>query len=468
MTLCNSQAFIDQPVAKLLWRNSLPMIAAIMALFAYDLLESTLLAFQSEHVLTAFGFTLPITAAMTALAIGLSIRANNKVVHCNCTDKANLAQTISNSLMTCLLIVTLCSCLFFIASEQLLSLTGNRIWTDDINNTAAIAQSDYLDIRYFGWVFMALTWQINATLRALGWMKIASGLMLSWALCKSFLAVIILTPQSPFYANGLETLGFVHLISDALFTFISLLFLQKKVMLKSPQFSTLLSSILRQKRDSSLIVFQQFITPISMAALTAIAANMDTSYVATLALLFRLEVLFLLLPMVLTTSMPAIIGANYWLGHKERVKNLYKLAFSSIAIFQLIVALIVFSQSYFLSSFLCPHHAISMNLESYLNWVPWGYGAAGIAIVFQSCLNAKNLTVLATLITLCHRIIFVLPLSALGAFAFNELGFYQGLMLGHLSAIIPVFFVLHRFGYINKQHQSLLNKNTLKGITNES
>ena len=100
MSYCNSQSFTSSPTSTLLWRNSVPMLGAILALFGYDLLESSLLAFQSESLLTAFGFTLPITAAMTALAIGLSIHANNKTVHCNCVEQGKLSQVVSNTLFS--------------------------------------------------------------------------------------------------------------------------------------------------------------------------------------------------------------------------------------------------------------------------------------------------------------------------------------------------------------------------------
>lgn len=468
MTVCNSQSFISEQPVKLLLRTTAPMFGAILALLAYDLLESTLLAFQHENVLVSFGFTLPITAAMTALAIGLSIRANNKVVHRNCTDNGSLTQEISNTLVKNTVIVLFFAVVFFVFSKQLLFVTGNANWLSDANNNQhAGMQMNYMDMRYLGWVFLALVWQINAILRALGWMKLASGLMLSWALSKCILATLLLTPQSPFFIADLTALALVHLITDVIFSVISLIFLTTKVKLNKPSISAITDWPKAKQNDGLFVVIQQFITPVSMAALTAIAASIDTSYVAALALLFRLEVLFLLLPMVLTTSMPAIVGANFWLGHSDRVKQLYKLAFTTIIAFQLLVAIMACAQSYFLSSFICPHEAIAFHLENYLHWVPWGYGAAGVAIVFQSCLNAKNQTVLATLVGISHRIIFVLPLTALGAYSFNGNGFYQGLMLGHLGAIVAVIYLLKRFKLINNYNHTK-DHITLEGIKHET
>jgi len=469
MTASNSQLFTQQTPAKLLWHYSVPMVGAILALFAYDLLESALMAFQSEAGLAAFGFTLPITAAMTAMAIGLSIRSNNKIVHRNCTAPDQLPREISNALTLAVIITTLVSIVFLVFNSELLVITGNANWLVQENNASTVSgQSTYLQLRYLGWVFMVLVWQANAILRALGWMTTASLLMFSWMATKSVIAILFLVPQSPLYVNGFISLGYVHLFTDLAFAVISLSVLHKKVGLKLPRLRSLLRSGTSRRIDGCFVVAQQFITPISMAALTAIAARIDTSYVAALALLFRLEVLFLLLPMVLTTSMPAIVGANYWLGHKHRVKQFYKFSFSIIVGFQLIVALFVYTQSHFLSSFICPHDAIASHLNNYLHWVPWGYGAAGIAIVFQSCLNAKNQTLHATFIGIAHRLIAVLPLTVLGAVYFDEYGFYQGMMFGHILAIIPVLYFLYRFGFIENTTVLSSSNNQLKGIKHES
>ena len=335
MSVCNSQSFTQAKPSTLLWRNTLPMVGAILALLAYDLLESSLLAFQSEQLLASFGFTLPITTAMTALAIGLSIRANNKVVHRNCTDKENLSHEISNCLLNSLVIVSCFSLVFYLCREQLLLATGNSVWlSNNTNEALKTSQLDYMSLRYLGWVFLALMWQVNAVLRALGWMQIASGLMLSWASFKGLVAVALLTPESPLFQQNLVALAWVHILADGMFALISLWFLKQKVSLKRPKITLHEFTNIQQKKDGLLVIAQQFVTPISMAILTAIAATIDTSYVAALALLFRLEVLFLLLPMVLTTSLPAIVGANFWLGASNSVsRNYTNLPFGALCCF---------------------------------------------------------------------------------------------------------------------------------------
>ena len=60
-------------------------------LLMYELFESGIIMLRSTATLIAFGFTVPITTAMIALAVGTSIRCNNKIVNSACLEKNNLS-----------------------------------------------------------------------------------------------------------------------------------------------------------------------------------------------------------------------------------------------------------------------------------------------------------------------------------------------------------------------------------------
>lgn len=444
MAVCNSQSFIHADPSNLIFKNSLPMVGAILALLAYDLLESSLLAAQPQHVLTSFGFTLPITAAMTALAIALSIRTNNKIIRQNCIDKQQVPLEISNCLLKNSLIVFLFSLLFYFNQEALLLLTGNsQQLPGALTHSIAKQQQTYLDLRFIGWVFLAVIWMINATLRALGWMPLASALMFCWATTKCILAIVLLSPESN-NEISLSVVAWLHIATDVCFAVISLYFLHQKVGLKKPSLTRLSIRLITSSKDSCLIVLQQFITPISMAFLTYMAATFDTSYVAALALIFRLELLFLLIPMVLTTSLPALVGANFWREQHSRVEQFYGITFGFIMLFQLLLAALLLNQHHLLSNFICSHQAISNHLFTFLTWVPWAYGATGILMVFQSCLNAKNKTLEATVLAISHKLVLLLSFAFIGASYWDKQGFYLGIALSHAASLFIVYLIMKR------------------------
>jgi Na+-driven multidrug efflux pump len=438
--------FTHGKIHQVIWKSTGPMVGAILALFAYDLLESSLLALNGEHVLTALGFTLPITTAIAAIAIGTSIRTNNKVVKFACLHKDKLAKVIATSIIISVMVVSMLSIIFYIMNDYLLASLGSQSWSNTIDNPIdfATTQNTYLNARYLGWIFLTVIWQVNATLRALGNTKLASGLMLSWLLVKSILAIALLTPESLWHLPGLSGLALSHVSVDMLFAFISLLLLVNKTELELPSFNELRIAIFSAKHDGLFIILQQLITPISIALLTMIAASVDYSYVAAFAFILRIESLLLLLPMVLTTSMPCIIGTNYWSGHMKRVKNAYSITFFTIVLSQFALAILLYLNSDLLSYFICPEGSVAQLITNFLIWVPIGYIGAGCAIVYQSCLNSEGKTLQASFIGITHRLLLLLPIAFIGASIASENSFFQAIMLGHLVSGLYVIYLFKK------------------------
>jgi Na+-driven multidrug efflux pump len=157
--------------------------------------------------------------------------------------------------------------------------------------------------------------------------------------------------------------------------------------------------------------------------------------------------------MVLTTSMPAIIGFNYWSGHHKRVQQAYKHMFSIVLIVQICIAVMLSYSIDFWASSLCPHDSVTIHLRHFLIWLPWGYVGAGCVIVYQSTLNAKDKVIHASLLGLIHRLFLLLPLAWIGISS-SKYSLYPMLMLAHLLAGLVVIF--------------LFNKSKMKSISEES
>lgn len=438
----------EEKIPKVIVYSTLPMITAILALFAYDLLESSLLAFNGEDVLTALGFTLPITTAVTAIAIGMSIITNNKIVKVSCLQGHQLSNAISSSLLQATFFIALFSLVFCFFNEAIFSFLGSRTWASghigDPKIILANSQMLYVESRYFTWIFLAIIWQVSAIFRALGNSKMASRLMLSWLLSKSVMAIALLIPESRFYISGLEGLAWTHGITDVLFACISLFILDKKVHLTIPKLAEIKGGLLSNKLNSITIVSQQLVAPISMAIITTIVVEINYSYVAAFAFIFRMESIFLLIPMVLTTTMPCIVGTNFWLGHVSRVRQAYLFAFGLVILLQLVLALALVINNNMLSYFICPEGAVAELLTLYLTWVPFGYIGAGLVIVYQSCLNAEGRPWQALSLGVIHRIILLLPCTFIGAVFLTEISLFQALMLGHLAGGIYVVYIFYR------------------------
>ena len=271
------QALLESKIPSIIWHNSHPMVIAIIMLFMYELIESTLVALHSAQTLTAYGFTLPITAAMTALAIGTSIRCNNKVVKVACHNKQAISKTITLCLVLSTIIISLLSVLMLSLSDQTLNLLGSTHWitTQEAASDLSLMsqQSDYINTRYISWVFLGVIWQINAILRALNFTKLASNLMLAWVSFKGLIAIALLLPSSPMYNDSLYALAIIHGTSDVLFALISLYLLHKRASLQCFTLQDFTEHLKQPKTACGLVITVQLILAFSMAILTAIAAT---------------------------------------------------------------------------------------------------------------------------------------------------------------------------------------------------
>lgn len=442
MSTIINNSFLTTPIRTLIWQNSMPMFTAIFLLLAYDIFESSLLALGSGSSLIAFGFTLPITSAMTAMVIALSIRSNNKLIYYACDNKELIPRSITSSfIQTFCILIPLSFLLCFFIDDLLLLLGSNNFLLDAGSNPKSSyfsEQTNYLTIRVMSWLFLALIWQVNAMLRALCKANLASNLMISWLVVKALLAAVFLVPNSPFYYAGLQGIALIHLLSDATFALASIYFLNKTQPFIDIDMTLFKEAFNMPKTPLLLVQAQQMVMPLSMAVITIIVAQVDTSLVAAFAFIFRLEVILMLLPMVLTTSMPAIIGCNHWAGNFSRVKEAYKFIFISIILLQLVIALIINGNYPIFSMWLCPKEEIAHYLNSYFIWVPFGYIGAGCCIVLQSCLNAKGKTIQATFIGIFYRFVLVIGMLLLSTKFFGEQYLFQALFVANLASIITL------------------------------
>ena len=113
-----------------------------------------------------------------------------------------------------------------------------------------------------------------------------------------------------------------------------------------------------------------------------------------------------------------------------------------------------------LSYFICPESDIAQLLSIYLTWVPFGYIGAGLAIVYQSCLNAEGKPLQAFFLGVIHRLILLIPFAVAGAYFLTDASLFQALMLGHFSSAIYVIYLVRKRSFKKKlqvREPALLN-----------
>lgn len=443
----NNHLWLTQaPIAQVLARQTLPMLAAIFMLFAYDVLESQLLSKVSLEVLTVLGFTVPVTTAMTAYAIAMTITTNTAVTKVLSRNKAAVPVVIINAMIVTVALSLFFAMICYLLNDEIFAFLGidYAMLPDSFHHgprpkLMPLAES-YMQWRYLGWVFLVLIWQVNSLLRAVGLVNWAGGLFIGWLVTKMLLAHVWLGPATE-QANPLEAAALVHLFSDTIFALISIGLLFTKLNLL-PHNKVKIAPFATFRRLSKVglpATIQQLLTPLSITLLTIFVVSYGQVYVAVLGIIFRLEALLLLIPMVLTTSLPSIVGVNWWSGHKDRVSKVLRQSKILVCLAQLLIAVVLFFAATEVADLFKQGEHVKYSIETYLKLVPIGLIGAGITIICQSSFNATGHYIKASILSISHRFVFKLSCCYLGLYFYGIQGLFAGLLLAHLlSAVLAV------------------------------
>lgn len=426
--------YLNASPFKLITQTSWLLFAAIFALLAYEVVESAIIAKHGDNSLALFGFILPVTTFLSATAIAIAIRSNMVLVKSHHAQGEYITSLMLWAGLTAILISTL----FYFSKGVLLSLLGFDVWLSQFSmQDQAIYHTQitsYLDFKIYALIALFFIWQICTILRTLGYHKRSASLMLGWMLFKIFILVWIIDPKS---TQLITQLGQLHIISDMIFALLGLILLAHK---KEFCFQTIKFDIIfKDKKTSVILMLQQLIPPLSLAFLMALVARVDESHLGVFSLVFRLEPLLLVLPMVLTASLPASVGLNFWSGNKRCCYQVLKLSFIFIAVFQLIIAVLVNVYMSQLIDVLCPNCEQVKMIKNYLALLPFGYIALGMVVLYPSCLNAIGKPNQAFITLILHRMVLIPIFVLLAFFSGQQNNMYFALFFAHIAAGLFVF-----------------------------
>ena len=321
-----SQWILNQPISEVLFRLSIPMLPAIIAVLGLDLFDTYLVAKLGTESLAALSFTIPVTASLFALAIGLSIGGAAVLSYSLGKGEHHKAQRLAtDSLLIASLLVIIISLLGYFSIEPLFKLLGA--------NYALIPESfhlgprpdimplitDYMQLRYIGFVFLLIPLLSNAIMRATGDTAFAGRLILSWAIFTAVLDYVLMS--SDYVDASLINIGWGHLVSDSLFSLLSLVLLNKREKLleiKVPNKTEFIANCRKILQIALPAAGMSLLIPAALGIITSWVAFYGREAIAAYGVILRIETVVLFLPMVLSTSLPIIVGQNFGAGCYER------------------------------------------------------------------------------------------------------------------------------------------------------
>lgn len=442
-----SQWLLNQPVTEVMLKLTLPMLPAIMAILGLDLFDAFLVGQLGTESLAALSFTIPVTSILFALAIGLSIGTSSVLsFSLGKGDHHKARKLVTDSLIMASILALIIGVIGVLTIEPLFAFLGA--------NYALIPESfhlgprpdimpiisDYMQLRYLGFVFMLLPILSNSIMRATGDTPFAGKLMLCWALVTALLDSLLMLSNPT--SSSLSDIGLGHLIADITFSIFSIITLYKReklLELKKPEIKRFMSNCHCVLRIGLPAMGMSLFTPIALALVTNWVAFYGREAIAVFGVMTRLESLALFLPMALSTSLPTFVGQNFGGGLIERVKEGIKKSLALTMIVQIIIYLLLVMLAGPLAELFATSPQVSHMITQLLYFLPLSYAGQGIVILVTSACNAIHHPKSALLLSSIRMFVLFVPAAYIGAY-FNGLdGIYIGLMLANLLIGIIAF-----------------------------
>lgn len=436
-------SLLTAPMTSVLLRMTGPMILGIVAILAFNLVDTFFIGMLGTQALAAISFTFPVTFVVTSLAMGLGAGLSAVMGHALGQGKHDEATRITtDNLFLAVLLVTLIALAGALTIHPLFRLLGA---SDEL--IALIY--DYMLIWYLTVPMLVLPMVGNAAIRATGDTKTPSLVMTVAGLVNGVLDPLLIFGIGPFPAWGIRGAAIATSLSWLMAMLVSLYILRHREGLlrwrlsPRPQLLAHWRALLHVAVPAS---FTNMLNPLANAVLMTIFAGLGTEVVAAYGAASRVEALLLIVMMALSSVLAPFISQNCGAGNPARAKAALQFCMRFALLFQLAVYGLTWLLAPFIAELFSDHPQVVRLIVLYLHLVPIGYGFQGMVMLLASALNGVRASSVSFLFNGLRLFVFLLPGAWLGAKLGGEQGIYLGILVANLAAgTLAWWYARHRF-----------------------
>lgn len=434
---------LTAPMTSVLLRMTGPMILGIVAILAFNLVDTFFIGLLGTQALAAISFTFPVTFVVTSLAMGLGAGLSALLGHALGQGRHDEAARITTDcLLLAVVLVTLLSLLGALTISPLFGLLGASAELISLIH-------DYMLIWYLTVPLLALPMVGNAAIRATGDTKTPSLVMGVAGLVNGVLDPLLIFGIGPFPEWGIRGAAIATSLSWLMATLVSLHILRKRERLLSwplsprPRLLAHWRALLQVAVPAS---FTNMLNPLANAMLMIIFAGLGTEVVAAYGAASRVEALLLIVMMALSSVLAPFVSQNCGAGNPARAKAALLICMRFALLFQLGIYGVVWLLAPLIAGLFSDHPQVERLIVLYLHLVPIGYGFQGMVMLLASALNGVRTSTVSFVFNGMRLFGFLLPGAWLGARLGGEQGIYLGILLANLAAgLLAWAYAHHRF-----------------------
>lgn len=426
-----ASALVRKSVRRTLFSMALPMLAGTFAMNAYHLADTWFVARLGTGPLAAMGFTFPVVMLLTSVARGIGSGVTVLASHAiGRHDAPDACRFVTHGFLLTLAVTALMSIGGYLTITPVFALLGA-----DAGMLPLIRE--YMAIWYGGAVFMTLPMLGHGILIAAGDSRGASGLMILGTTINLVLDPVMIFGLAGCPAMGIRGAALATLISQGISTawLIHLLFKRHRLLQWNryplSEYARSLSGIARFAGPS---ILSMILMPVSATVITRLLSRFGHEAVAAGGAASRIEMFAFMVPMALGISLTPFVSQNFGAGRIDRVRQAHRFATRFAMGYGCALAVVFYLAAPWLAAVFTTDPKVTDTLVAYIRIISFGYGMMEAHRYCGFVLTGLHKPIQATLLSVIRVLVFLIPLSCLGA----HLHGVRGVFLGRLATDITV------------------------------
>lgn len=441
--LQRSNSLLTAPIGPQLARMTGPMALGIVAILAFNLVDTFFIGLLGTAPLAAVTFTFPVTFVVTSLAMGLGAGLSASLGQALGAGRhERAARFTSDSLLFSLLLILILAGLGLASMDIVFPLLGAQPVLLPLIH-------DYMFIWYAACPMLIVPMVCNAAIRATGDTKTPGLVMLIAGLVNGILDPILIFGAGPFPPMGIRGAAIASACSWLMAMLVALTLLQRREQLLSWELPSLGEMLQHWRQLLHVAIpasFTSVLNPVATALLMLLLADFGTETVAAYGAASRIEAVVLIVMMALSSVLAPFISQNTGAGQHERSRHGLLLTMRFALLFQFIIFALLWWLAPWLAGLFTDSAEVSRLLQQYLQLVPLSYGLQGCFMLLGAALNGLRVSMISLLLNGLRLFGLLLPLAWLGAEIAGAEGMFTGILLANmLAGTIACLFAWHRF-----------------------
>ncbi len=428
MSVSRKARLTQGPVGKTLFNLTWPMVFGVLGMVTFNLVDTFFVGKLGTDQLAALSFTFPVVMAVSSLALGLGIGTASLVsLAIGEGDEKKIRRLTTDSLALSLALVAV-----FVVIGQLTIDPVFRTLGAPSHILPLIRQ--YMEIWYWGVIFVVVPMVGNSAIRATGDTRTPSAIMLIAVCLNLVLDPLLIFGLGPFPRLELAGAALTTVFARATVFFVSLyILIRRERMLTThiPSFKRILESWRRLLYIGLPAAGTRIIIPVSMGVLTRIVSAFGPSAVAAYGVASRIEFFSLSVLIALSSVIGPFVGQNWGGGKIERARLGVKLSERFCLFWGAGTSILFLILAHTVAKLFNSDPAVTQGIVLYLRIVPWMFGLQGVLLVLTNVLHVLGKPLLAASIFLIQMFGLCIPLAYLGSRHLGLSGVYAAIALAY-------------------------------------